>query len=189
MIVTHDDARAFGYCNAGLRKWFPRDGVTFDDFRQHGVTASGCARQAMRWRPGWPMKSNRCAASASIAGEHVNGRRRKGGGSSSYVVGHRYYAGLHLAICHGPVDAVTRIIVGERTAWSGSVTSSQTLYVNARNCSAGIRARAAFRVTSRSSWAGRRKRYRAICSRNSAASFPAFRGWCRSSPSSASCRR
>jgi hypothetical protein len=38
-IVTHDDAKAFGYCNAGLRKWFPRDGVTFDDFRQHGVTA------------------------------------------------------------------------------------------------------------------------------------------------------
>ena len=36
----------------------------------------------------------------------------KGGGSSSYVVGHRYYAGLHLAMCHGPVDAVTRIIVG-----------------------------------------------------------------------------
>jgi hypothetical protein len=53
------------------------------------------------------------------------------GGDSSYVVGHRYYAGLHLAICHGPVDAVTRIIVGERTAWSGSVTSSQTIYVNA----------------------------------------------------------
>ena len=39
MIVTHDDAKAFGYCNAGLRKCFPRDGVTFDDFRQHGVTA------------------------------------------------------------------------------------------------------------------------------------------------------
>ena len=39
MIVTHDDAKAFGYCNAGLRKWFPRDGVSFDDFRQYGVTA------------------------------------------------------------------------------------------------------------------------------------------------------
>lgn len=37
-IVTHDDAKAFGYCNAGLRKWFPREGVTFDDFRQQGVT-------------------------------------------------------------------------------------------------------------------------------------------------------
>jgi len=38
MIVTHDDAKAFGYCNAGLRRWFPRDGVSFDDFRQNGVT-------------------------------------------------------------------------------------------------------------------------------------------------------
>ena len=38
MIVTHDDAKAFGYCNAGLRTWFPRDGVSFDDFRQNGVT-------------------------------------------------------------------------------------------------------------------------------------------------------
>ncbi len=37
-IVTHDDAKAFGYCNAGLRKWFPREGITFDDFRQQGVT-------------------------------------------------------------------------------------------------------------------------------------------------------
>ncbi|CAG2149439.1 MULTISPECIES: hypothetical protein [Burkholderiaceae] len=38
MIVTHLDAKALGYCNAGLRRWFPRDGVTFDVFRQQGVT-------------------------------------------------------------------------------------------------------------------------------------------------------
>ena len=38
MIVTHEDAKALGYCNAGLRKWFPRDGVSFDDFRKNGVT-------------------------------------------------------------------------------------------------------------------------------------------------------
>jgi len=61
----------------------------------------------------------------------MGGGGKGGGGSSTYVVGHRYYAGLHLALCHGPVDAVTRIIVGERTAWSGSITSSQTIYVNA----------------------------------------------------------
>ena len=52
MIVTHEDAKALGYCNAGLRKWFPRDGVSFDDFRKDGVTtewlrASGDA-MAMR---------------------------------------------------------------------------------------------------------------------------------------------
>jgi len=38
MIVTHEDTKALGYCNAGLRKWFPRDGVSFDDFRKDGVT-------------------------------------------------------------------------------------------------------------------------------------------------------
>ncbi len=37
-IVTHLDAKAMGSCNAGLRRWFPRDGVTFEDFRQAGVT-------------------------------------------------------------------------------------------------------------------------------------------------------
>ena len=38
VIATHEDAKALGYCNAGLRKWFPRDGVSFDDFRKEGVT-------------------------------------------------------------------------------------------------------------------------------------------------------
>ena len=38
LIATHEDAKALGYCNAGLRKWFPRDGVSFDDFRKNGVT-------------------------------------------------------------------------------------------------------------------------------------------------------
>ena len=38
LIATHLDAKALGYCNAGLRRWFPRDGVTFDDFRQQGVS-------------------------------------------------------------------------------------------------------------------------------------------------------
>lgn len=37
-IATHLDAKALGYCNAGLRRWFPRDGVSFEDFRQMGVT-------------------------------------------------------------------------------------------------------------------------------------------------------
>ena len=40
IIATHDDAKALGYCNAGLRRWFPRDGVRFADFRRHGVTTA-----------------------------------------------------------------------------------------------------------------------------------------------------
>jgi hypothetical protein len=38
MIATHLDAKSLGYCNAGMRRWFPRDGVTFDLFRQQGVS-------------------------------------------------------------------------------------------------------------------------------------------------------
>lgn len=37
-IATHLDAKALGYCNAGLRRWFPRDGVSFEDFRKQGVS-------------------------------------------------------------------------------------------------------------------------------------------------------
>lgn len=38
MIATHLDAKALGYCNAGMRRWFPRNGISFDMFRQQGVT-------------------------------------------------------------------------------------------------------------------------------------------------------
>lgn len=38
ITATHADAKALGYCNAGMRRWFPRNGVTFEDFRHQGVT-------------------------------------------------------------------------------------------------------------------------------------------------------
>ena len=38
LIATHADAKALGYCNSGLRQWFPRDGVSFDEFRRQGVS-------------------------------------------------------------------------------------------------------------------------------------------------------
>ena len=53
-----------------------------------------------------------------------------GGSSKSQTVGYRYYLGMHLAICHGPVDAITEIEVGERQAWSGNLTASGRITVN-----------------------------------------------------------
>ncbi len=53
-----------------------------------------------------------------------------GKGKKSYVVGYYYYMGVQISCCHGPVDAVTEIIFGERSGWSGSVTASQDIYVN-----------------------------------------------------------
>lgn len=36
-----------------------------------------------------------------------------------------YYLASHLGVCHGPVDAVLEVKVGEKTAWSGSSTPDQ----------------------------------------------------------------
>jgi hypothetical protein len=41
-----------------------------------------------------------------------------GGSSNSQIVGYRYALGAHLALCHGPVDAIREILVDRRTAWS-----------------------------------------------------------------------
>ncbi|WP_323034933.1 phage tail protein [Pararhodobacter sp.] len=46
------------------------------------------------------------------------------GGSSSQTVGFRYSLGMHLALCHGPVDAIREILVDRRTAWSVTTGSS-----------------------------------------------------------------
>ena len=52
-----------------------------------------------------------------------------GGRSKSQTVGYRYSLGAHLALCHGPVDAIHEIRVDDRTAWSigtGQSTSQGT---------------------------------------------------------------
>lgn len=38
MIVTHEQAKALGYCNAGLRRWFEGREISFDTFRRDGAT-------------------------------------------------------------------------------------------------------------------------------------------------------
>lgn len=56
------------------------------------------------------------------------------GGSSSQTIGYKYFLGMHMVICHSstdsPVDEVQLIQVGDRTAWSGSLTSNTTLFIN-----------------------------------------------------------
>ena len=59
----------------------------------------------------------------------------KGGGS--VVVGYKYSMGVQLAVCHGPVDAVTELIIGERQAWTGNVTSNNTIFVDKPNLFGG----------------------------------------------------
>lgn len=47
------------------------------------------------------------------------------------VVGYRYFLGMHLGICTGPVDSIMEIRAGDRTAWTGSVTDNASISINA----------------------------------------------------------
>lgn len=59
-----------------------------------------------------------------------------GGSSKAVTVGYKYYLGLHMILCHGPVDKVTRIEVDGKTAWSGNATGG-AITVSAENLFGG----------------------------------------------------
>jgi hypothetical protein len=46
------------------------------------------------------------------------------GGSKKQTVGYRYYLGMHMVLCHGPIDSINRISVDDRVAWEGKNTGS-----------------------------------------------------------------
>ncbi|QJD54406.1 virion protein [Sphingomonas phage Eidolon] len=53
-----------------------------------------------------------------------------GKGGKAQTVGYKYYLGMHLGLCHGPIDAITRLRVDERDAWVGANTGG-SINVNA----------------------------------------------------------
>lgn len=53
------------------------------------------------------------------------------GSSKKVTVGYRYYMGLQFGLCHGPVDALHQVTVGDRAAWAGAQTASGALSINA----------------------------------------------------------
>jgi len=40
-----------------------------------------------------------------------------GGSSKKVTVGYRYFLGMHMVLCHGPIDKILRITVDDRVAW------------------------------------------------------------------------
>jgi hypothetical protein len=53
-----------------------------------------------------------------------------GGKSRRQTVGYRYFMGLQFGICYGPVDALKKILIGERIAWQGERTSSGSVVID-----------------------------------------------------------
>lgn len=63
-----------------------------------------------------------------------------GGGGGGGTAGFRYYFGIFMGICRGPIDELVEIKVGDRLAWQGSVTkdnADQEQLINAPNLFGG----------------------------------------------------
>lgn len=51
----------------------------------------------------------------------------------------KYLMSIHLGVCHGPVDEIKSIYVGEREAWSGNVATEQSILISNPELFGGIR--------------------------------------------------
>ena len=51
------------------------------------------------------------------------------GKSKKATVGYKYYLGMQMVVCHGPIDSITRISVDKRVAWVGN-SSGGNLTIN-----------------------------------------------------------
>lgn len=55
---------------------------------------------------------------------------KKSGLTGSTTVGYKYFLGMHLALGHGPFDAITKIETGDKETWIGNVTGNATIAIN-----------------------------------------------------------
>lgn len=53
-----------------------------------------------------------------------------GGSSKKVTVGYKYYLGMHIILCHGPIDYIKRIRVDDRDAWTG-FAADERISINA----------------------------------------------------------
>lgn len=60
-----------------------------------------------------------------------------GGGSKSQTVGYKYYLGMHMALCHGPIDYLLALLVDKKVAWGGQQATNGQLTVAAEGLFGG----------------------------------------------------
>ncbi len=59
------------------------------------------------------------------------------GSKKSVTIGYKYYMGIHMGVCRGPIDELVEIQVGDRSAWKGSITENGTFTINNPNLFGG----------------------------------------------------
>lgn len=52
------------------------------------------------------------------------------GSKKKQTVGYRYYANAHMVLCHGPIDAITKISFSEKDAYTAETSSNSTITID-----------------------------------------------------------
>ncbi len=60
-----------------------------------------------------------------------------GGKKKKTTIGFRYFMGLFMGLCRGPVDAIRQIRVGDKVAWTGKVSSNASITIDQPNLFGG----------------------------------------------------
>lgn len=63
-----------------------------------------------------------------------------GSKAKKITVGYKYYMGLFMGLFRGPVNEIVEIRVGDRTAWTGSITGNTTIQINKESLFGGTKA-------------------------------------------------
>ena len=71
-----------------------------------------------------------------LAYNNVRGKKSRPGGSR-VILGQRYFMGLHMAICQGPVDEITQIYVGKRSLEVTAASANTSRSVDKRDLFGG----------------------------------------------------
>ena len=53
-----------------------------------------------------------------------------GGKKKKVTIGYKYFMGLHMGICRGPIDALRQIRVGDKVAWTGKLSNNSSTFIN-----------------------------------------------------------
>lgn len=99
-----------------------------------------------------------------------------GGSSKSVTVGYWYGIGFQMAVCYGPVDAMTEISVDDRVAWTGSSTANESFNIDQRELFGGEEREGGLNGTLLTQFGGPTQTPSEYLQLKIGATIPAFRG-------------
>ncbi len=98
-----------------------------------------------------------------------------GGSSKRQTVGYRYYLGVHMVLCHGPVDSVSQIRVDNKLVWTGAATGGP-IYIDKPEVFGGDKREGGIRGTVDIMMGGRNQPPSPYLSSQIPSAIPAYRG-------------